>query len=589
MSNEFNKKVGEFNMITESKESNPDFLKIEADNIESQIIAALKSGSSFRVEAGAGSGKTFSLNKAVEWIQANKWTEYSRKKQKVACITYTNAAVDVIADRLPTDTFVIPSTIHSFAWNSIKQYQHTLVEFVTKDEDFVSLIKNSQITEVTYTLGHRYVEKGTLYLHHDDVLNLFCRFLDMEKFRHLFANQYPLILIDEYQDSYKPIIDRFIHFFIAQKKGPQFAFFGDAWQTIYKSFNSCGLIEHENLKVIKKGINFRSAPKIVEFLNALRPELPQCSAVGGPLGEVVAITNDDYTDQRRQGYYKGDLPEKELQRCLNAIKDKLKSEVLQGEQLKILMITHKVLAKQQGYELLLKVLKDRLRNKEDQFLIFFMDTVEPVFRALQNKDTLMLFDVLGIKRYPITRKSEKLRWGELQRKLEVTRRGRAIDVLELIIQTKLIPVPPQLIEYYKQYFESPEAIYAPEITIKTFLDLEYAQFISAIEFLNPGALFSTQHGVKGEEYDNVLVVIGRGWHAYNFDIFAPMITGDSEIPKDKQEAFEDNRNLFYVCCSRAKKRLYFFITVPLSPPFEAFLNRLVGSDNIYTFSEFVKR
>lgn len=576
-------------MIRESKESDREFLKIEANNVESQIIEALKSGSSFRVEAGAGSGKTYSLNKTVEWIQANKWSEYSRKKQKVACITYTNAAVDVIAERLPTDTFVIPSTIHSFAWSSIKQYQHNLIDFVTKDDNFASLVKDEQITEVSYTLGHRYVEKSILYLHHNDVLNLFCYFLDKEKFRHLFANQYPLILIDEYQDSYKPIIDRFIQFFISQKKGPQFAFFGDAWQTIYKSFNSCGLIEHENLKVIKKGINFRSAPKIVEFLNALRPELPQCSAVEGSLGEVVAITNDDYRGTRRKGYYKDDLPEKELQRRLNIIKDKLESEVLQGEQLKILMITHKVLAKQQGYEQLLEVLKDKLKNKEDPFLLFFMDTVEPVFRVLQNKDTSKLFDVLGIKRYPITRKSEKVKWSELQKKLEVARCGKAIDVLELIIQTKLIPVPPQLIEYYQQYCESPDAIYAPEITIKFFLDLSYAQFVNAIEFLNPGALFSTKHGVKGEEYDNVLVVIGRGWNAYNFDIFAPMITGDSEIPKDKQEAFEDNRNLFYVCCSRAKKRLYFFITILLPPPFEAFLNRLVGSDNIYTFAEFLKR
>lgn len=576
-------------MIAKSKESSYEFLKIEADNVENQIILALKSGNSFRVEAGAGSGKTYSLNKVVEWIQANRWGEYSRKKQKVACITYTNAAVDVIAERLPTDTFVIPSTIHSFAWNAIKQYQSTLVDLVTKDVDYASSVKDERITSVNYTLGHRYVENGTLYLYHNDVLNLFCLFLDIEKFRYLFANQYPLILIDEYQDSYKPIIDRFIQYFIAQKKGPQFAFFGDAWQTIYKSFNSCGLIKHDNLIVIKKRVNFRSAPRVVDFLNALRPELPQCSALGDSLGEVVVITNDDYSGLRRRGYYKDDLPEKELQYRLNAVKNKLETEVLQGEQLKILMITHKVLAKQQGYEQLLAILKDRLKNKEDQFLLFFMDTVEPVFRALQNKDTSMLFDVLGIKRYPITRRSEKVKWKEFQRKLEDARRGKAKDVLELIIQTKLIPVPPQITECYKQYCECPETIYAPEITIKAFLDINYSQFISAIEFLNPSALFSTKHGVKGEEYDNVLVVIGRGWSAYSFDIFAPMITGDSEIPKDKQETFEDNRNLFYVCCSRAKKRLYFFITVPLQGSFKTFFNRLVGTDNIHTFEEFVKR
>ena len=42
--------------------------KSEADKVDLEIINALKDGVSFRVEAGAGSGKTYSLNKAIEWI-----------------------------------------------------------------------------------------------------------------------------------------------------------------------------------------------------------------------------------------------------------------------------------------------------------------------------------------------------------------------------------------------------------------------------------------------------------------------------------------------------------------------------------------
>lgn len=80
--------------------ANYDLAKAEADKVDAQIIETLKTGHSFRVEAGAGSGKTYSLNRVIEWIQANKWSDYSRKKQNVVCITYTNAAVDVIAERL---------------------------------------------------------------------------------------------------------------------------------------------------------------------------------------------------------------------------------------------------------------------------------------------------------------------------------------------------------------------------------------------------------------------------------------------------------------------------------------------------------
>ena len=41
------------------------------------------------------------------------------------------------------------------------------------------------------------------------------------------------------------------------------------------------------------------------------------------------------------------------------------------------------------------------------------------------------------------------------------------------------------------------------------LDLDYSQFQAAIEFLYPEAEFSTEHGVKGEEYDNVVFVISK--------------------------------------------------------------------------------
>ena len=308
-------------MSEEYKRTNYDLAKAEADKVDEQIISALQNGISFRVEAGAGSGKTYSLNKAIEWIQANKWAEYRRKKQTVVCITYTNAAVDVIAERLSKDSFILPSTIHSFAWNAIKQYQSFLIDVVTNDPDFLpdegDFLK---VTEVTYTLGHRYKENGIQYLYHDDVLKLFCRLLDNAKFRRVFTDKYPLILIDEYQDSYKPIIDRFISFFIAEQKGPQFGFFGDAWQTIYQSNKACGLIENENLEIIKKGSNFRSAPRIVQLLNDLRPDLPQTSAIDGFDGEVIVITCDDYTGPRRtERNLKGELPAEELKNRLNNV------------------------------------------------------------------------------------------------------------------------------------------------------------------------------------------------------------------------------------------------------------------------------
>lgn len=577
-------------MSEEPKRINYNLAKAEADKVDEQIIAALQNGNSFRVEAGAGSGKTYSLNKVIEWIQENKWAEYRRKKQTVICITYTNAAVDVLAERLSKDSFILPSTIHSFAWNTIKQYQRFLIDVVTSDPDFLPDEGDFfEVTGVTYTLGHRYKENGIQYLYHDDVLKLFCRLLDNAKFRRVFADKYPLILIDEYQDSYKPIIDRFISFFIAEKKGPQFGFFGDAWQTIYQSNNACGLIENDNLEIIKKGSNFRSAPRIVQLLNDLRPDLPQASAIDDFDGEVIVITCDDYTGPRRiERNLKGELPAEELKNRLSNITEMIRRESSKDDTLKVLMITHKVLATQQGYEQLLEILADGLSDKEDPFLIFFMETVEPIYKALKNSNMQLLFDTLGIKRFPIKKKSEKAKWKELQQQLENARTKRAIDVFELVKQSKLIPIPPKLDGWYHLYQEAPETVYASNASIQSFLELEYLQFAAVIDFLHPDAMFSTEHSVKGEEYDNVVFVIGRGWNLYHFETYAPMITGRSSIPKGKEASFERNRNLFYVCCSRAKKRLFLFVTIPTDYEFKTFLMSLIGKDNIYTYSQFLE-
>ena len=306
-------------MSKEPQKSNLELAQEEANKIDLQIIDTLQKGYNFRVEAGAGSGKTYSLNKVIEWIQVNKWKQYRKKNQHVVCITYTNAAVDVISGRLANDSFIIPSTIHSFAWNAIKQYQSTLIKFISEDETFRSTEGDFfAIRKVEYTLGHRYNENGIMYLYHDDVIRLFAALLDNAKFRRVFSDKYPLILIDEYQDSLKPIIDRFLEYFISLNSGPQFGFFGDSWQTIYQSNKACGLIQHENIVEIKKGANFRSAPKIVDLLNFIRPELPQRSAIDNFAGEVTVITCDDYIGERRTDRnFKGDLPSSELKERLN--------------------------------------------------------------------------------------------------------------------------------------------------------------------------------------------------------------------------------------------------------------------------------
>lgn len=125
---------------------------------------------------------------------------------------------------------------------------------------------------VEYELGHRSINDRRISIHHDDVLILTIALMTNAKFRRILADKFPIILIDEYQDTNADRIDSIKTHFLGQQGSPQFGFFGDHWQKIYG--DGCGKIEHPSLTVVGKQANFRSVSTVVECLNRMRPELP---------------------------------------------------------------------------------------------------------------------------------------------------------------------------------------------------------------------------------------------------------------------------------------------------------------------------
>ncbi len=75
----------------------------------------------------------------------------------------------------------------------------------------------------------------------------------------------------------------------------------------------------------------------------------------------------------------------------------------------------------------------------------------------------------------------------------------------------------------------------------------------------------------------MLVILGRGWNLYNFN---QMLEWANNIPAGKQDSYERNRNLFYVACSRPKKRLALLFTQELSDAAVVTLDQLFGKENI---------
>jgi DNA helicase-2/ATP-dependent DNA helicase PcrA len=71
---------------------------------------------SFLMVAGAGSGKTTSLVKGLSEVVKQHGRHLSLKRQKVACITYTEIAAGEIWEDVGSNPLVHVSTIHSFLW-----------------------------------------------------------------------------------------------------------------------------------------------------------------------------------------------------------------------------------------------------------------------------------------------------------------------------------------------------------------------------------------------------------------------------------------------------------------------------------------
>ena len=46
--------------------------------------------------------------------------------------------------------------------------------------------------------------------------------------------------------------------------------------------------------------------------------------------------------------------------------------------------------------------------------------------------------------------------------------------------------------------------------------IAYSEVKALRRYLDGHSPFETKHGVKGAEFENVLVVVGRGWNQYNF-------------------------------------------------------------------------
>lgn len=115
--------------------------EIKEQDIQNKVINHVDDFKSFRFNAGAGAGKTYALIETLKYVTINKILA-SNSPQKVACITYTNIAVNEIKARLGNSEVVNISTIHEMLWGIIKKAQPQLL--TCHKYKIVEAIKNNQ-------------------------------------------------------------------------------------------------------------------------------------------------------------------------------------------------------------------------------------------------------------------------------------------------------------------------------------------------------------------------------------------------------------------------------------------------------------
>ena len=323
-----------------------------------QIMELINEGHNFLLSGGAGSGKTYSLVQVIRKVIAHYPTS------KVACMTYTNAAVKQIEERVNHESLKV-STIHDFLWDNIKNYQVQLKEVLIEliNDDSVSKIKlingekvssnfYDSVDEINYSYQKTQLVEGIIS--HDELLIISNKMF--EKYALLsdiIKDKFKFIFIDEYQDSHKEVIEIFLRHITVSKKKNIIGFFGDAMQSIYekgigdlKEYSDIGIV-----KEVKKAQNRRNPDLVMKLANKLRTDgivQKPSEDLGAPnmqdngivkLGQILFLHSIDSDIQKVKDY----------------LRDKHQWDFLNVKETKELNLTHNLIAGKAGFRSLMDI------------------------------------------------------------------------------------------------------------------------------------------------------------------------------------------------------------------------------------------
>ena len=556
-------------------------------HVDEEIAACLNldTPKSFFLFAGAGSGKTRSLVTALQHVQKTLSERLRVKGQRVGVITFTNAASDEIKRRLLFDPLIDVRTIHSFAWSLIEGLNHDIREWLRVDlaEDIAKLnvdeAKGRKGTKAStdrlrkiesktkrllnlknvkaFTYSPTGDNRGRDALNHSEVLQLTAHFLQTKPaMQSILTGRYPILLIDESQDTNKHLIDAL--FTVQAKLKGKFllGLLGDMMQRIYndgKEGLGQGLPSDWATPV--KQLNYRCPKRVIALINKVRSttdhqhQQPIAGAVDGVVRLFILpsdLANKPAAEQKIAAYMSSTTGDEKWN---------------EPKAIKTLTLEHRMAASRLGFLDAFSPLYD-VDSWRTSFLEgtlpasrFFSEQVLSLVNAKQNNDRFAVARIA--KAYSPRLTQEALRVAkDTQEHLKQVNfsidvlmelwKDRAnptlLQVLRCVAEHNLLEIPESLQASSSE--ESAEAVASDEderedrqteraLAIQSFLNAPFSQIGPMMEYLSGDAHFDTHQGVKGLEFDRVMVIMddaeARGFSFKYEDLFGGKVAGEKTV------------------------------------------------------------
>ena len=585
----------------------------DADTIM-QACLNLADPKSFFLYAGAGSGKTHSLVEAIRELKNRERERLTFEGRRIAVITYTNAACDEILRRLEFDPLVEVSTIHAFAWRLIQGFDNEIREWLRiKLAQDIEKIKGElarsrgdnktsranrrklqskirrletldEITKFIYSPTGDNREQQAL--NHDEVIKLTAAFAPEHPLLDVLVDRYPVVLIDESQDTHAPIMEAFLK--VQQLAQTHFCLglLGDTMQQIYGHgvTRLDTAIPGDWLKP-EKVVNRRCPRRVVDLINVIRSaadthrQTPKPDAIEGVVRMYCISQSQEQAPNLEEG----------IAQSMAAITDD--GEWATGpEGRKTLILEHKMAGRRMGFEKLftplyeVEHLQTGLLDGTLPALRVFSEGVLPILTA--KDDHFLLLEALR-SRSPLLSKdalqSTRDQSAHMQRVEDATHALLSLfekndptlsEVATLLLKTQLLDVPDNLVG--AMVLGAPSEAPDPEDTnamtnyaYQLFLERPFSELAAFASYADGLSPYGTHQGVKGLEFPRVMVVINdeeAGGFLFSYDkllgVKEPTKTDRDNERDGKDNALARTRRLLYVTCSRAENSLAIVVYTP---------------------------